>query len=247
MQDKKYGKLFLIPSPLAEDTAAAVLPAQVPELCKNLRYYLCENARTSRRFISSLKLGITIEELQIAELNKDTPDGEVPGLMTPLFQGHDVGLLSEAGCPAVADPGARAVAHAHKDGIVVVPLVGPSSILLALMASGFNGQDFAFTGYLPINKPERIQAIKALEKSARGGQTQIFMETPYRNNHLMADLVQNCPGDLLLCIAANITAPEEFISTRTIGEWQKQLPDLHKQPTIFVMGATPSYKKRIKS
>lgn len=247
MQDKKTGKLFLIPTPLAEDTALAVLPPRVSELCQHLRHYLCENARTSRRFISSLRLGITIEELQIAELNKDTPDGEVPELMAPLFAGHDMGLMSEAGCPAVADPGARAVAHAHQHGITVVPLVGPSSILLALMASGFNGQDFAFTGYLPIDKTARIQAIKNLEKAARGGQTQIFMETPYRNNHLMADLVQTCPADVLLCVAANITAADEFISTRTIGQWQKQLPELHKQPTIFVMGATPSYKKRHKS
>ena len=247
MQEKKFGTLFLMPSPLAENTAAAVIPQQVQELCKELRYYLCENARTSRRFISSLKLGITIEELQIEELNKDTPDAEVPKLMAPLLKGYDVGLLSEAGCPAVADPGARAVAHAHKMGIKVVPLVGPSSILLALMASGFNGQDFAFTGYLPVKNPQRTNAMKELEKKARAGQTQLFMETPYRNNHFLADLVQACQPDMLLCIAANVTAPEEFISTRSIAEWRKQLPDLHKLPTIFILGSVPSYKKGEKS
>lgn len=247
MQDKKTGKLFLIPSLLAENTAAAVLPPQVPELCRNLRYYLSENIRTTRRFISSLRLGITIEQLQIAELSKDTPDGDVPQLLAPLLEGHDMGLLSEAGCPAVADPGARAVAHAHKQGIQVVPIVGPSSILLALMASGLNGQNFAFRGYLPVKNPDRTQAIKDLEKSARGGQTQIFMETPYRNNQLLADVVQNCQGDMMLCIAANITDPAEFISTRTISQWNKQLPNLHKQPAIFVLGRIPSYKKADKS
>lgn len=247
MQDKKTGKLFLIPTPLAEDTALSVLPPQVLEQCSSLRYYLCENIRTSRRFLSSLRLGLTIEELTMAELNKDTPDGEVAQLLAPLKEGHDMGLLSEAGCPAVADPGARAVAHAHQLGISVVPLVGPSSILMALMAAGFNGQNFAFTGYLPINKAERIQAIRDLEKGARGGQTQIFMETPYRNNHLLADIVQSCSGDIQLSIAANISAPDQFICTRTINNWKKQLPDLHKKPTIFILGSTPSHKKGSKS
>jgi 16S rRNA (cytidine1402-2'-O)-methyltransferase len=242
MQEKKLGRLFLIPSVLAENTAAAVIPQQVQELCKELQYYLCENIRTSRRFLSSLKLGLTIEELHFEELSKDTPDADVPNLLAPLLQGHNVGLLSEAGCPAVADPGARAVAHAHKLGIQVVPLVGPSSILLALMASGLNGQEFAFKGYLPVKNPQRTNAIKELEKNARAGQSQIFMETPYRNNQLLADVLQNCQPAMLLCIAANITAPEEFVRTRTIAEWKKNLPDLHKQPVIFILGLVPSYK-----
>ncbi|WP_224999777.1 SAM-dependent methyltransferase [Cesiribacter sp. SM1] len=242
MQEKKWGRLFLIPSVLAENTAAAVIPQQVQELCKELKYYLCENIRTSRRFLSSLKLGLTIEELQFEELSKDTPDAGVPDLLAPLLQGHDVGLLSEAGCPAVADPGARAVAHAHKLGIQVVPLVGPSSILLALMASGLNGQEFAFKGYLPVKNPQRINTIKELEKNARAGQSQIFMETPYRNNQLLADVLQSCQPGMLLCIAANITAPEEFVRTRTIAEWKKNQPDLHKQPVIFILGSVPSYK-----
>lgn len=240
MQEINPGTLFLIPTVLAENTAPAVIPQQVQELCREISYYLCENARTSRRFISSLKLGISIESLHIEELNKDTPDKEVPGLLTPLLQGYDVGLLSEAGCPAVADPGARAVFHAHQAGIKVVPLVGPSSILLALMASGFNGQEFCFSGYLPVKNPQRTQGIKELEKKARSGQTQIFMETPYRNNQLLADLLQACQGDTRLCIAADITGSQEFISTRSMADWQKQLPDLHKKPTIFVMGTTPS-------
>lgn len=184
----------------------------------------------------------------MTELSKDTPDGEVAQLMAPLQQGHNMGLFSEAGSPAVADPGARAVAHAHKLGIPVVPLVGPSSILLALMASGFNGQNFAFTGYLPINKAERAQAIRELEKNARSGQTQIFMETPYRNNGLLEDLMQTCSGDLLLHISANISAPEAFIRTRPIHSWKKELPDLHKIPTIFILGIiTSSHKKGGKS
>lgn len=242
MHEKKSGTLFLIPTVLAENTAAAVIPQDVQALCKEIGHYVCENARTSRRFISSLKLGINIEELHIEELNKDTPDAAVPRLMAPLLEGHDVGLLSEAGCPAVADPGARAVAQAHKMGIRVVPLVGPSSILLALMASGMNGQEFAFSGYLPVKNPQRTQAIKELEKKARAGQSQIFMETPYRNMAFLSDLLQACQPDTQLCLAANITAPEEFISTRSIAQWRKQLPDLHKQPTIFIMGTVPSYK-----
>lgn len=247
MQESKIGRLFLIPSVLAENTAAAVIPQQVQELCTTIKYFLCENVRTSRRFLSSLKLGITIEDLQLEELSKDTPDGEVPGLLAPLLQGHDVGLMSEAGCPAVADPGARAVAHAHKQGIQVVPLVGPSSILLALMASGLNGQEFAFKGYLPVKNPQRSQVIKELEKLAKAGQTQIFMETPYRNNQLLADVMQVCQPNMLLCIAANITAPTEFIRTATIADWKKQLPDLHKQPVIFVIGNIPSYKSFMNS
>ena len=247
MQENKKGRLFLIPSVLSENTAAAVIPQQVQELCIATKYYLCENVRTSRRFLSSLKLGITIEDLQFEELSKDTPDGEVPGLLAPLLQGHDVGLMSEAGCPAVADPGARAVAHAHKQGIQVVPLVGPSSILLALMASGLNGQEFAFKGYLPVKNPQRSQVIKELEKLAKAGQTQIFMETPYRNNQLLADVLQVCQPNMLLCIAANITAPTELICTATIADWKKQLPDLHKQPVIFVMGNIPSYKSFMNS
>lgn len=243
MQETKTGRLFLIPSPLAEDTAAAVLPRQVLEVCTSLRHYLCENARTSRRFLSSLQLGLTIEELNIAELNKDTPDGEVAKLLQPLRQGHDMGVLSEAGCPGVADPGARAVALAHKEGITVVPIVGPSSILLALMASGMDGQNFAFRGYLPVRNPERAHAIRNLEKGVKAGQTQLFMETPYRNNPLMKDLIQSCQPETLLCVAANLTAPDAYIRTQSIRAWKEQLPDLHKQPAIFVLGNTPTYKK----
>ena len=243
MQETITGTLYLLPSPLAEETAAAVLPAQALECCKVLRHYLCENARTSRRFLSSLRLGLTIEELNIAELNKDTPDAEVSKLLQPLRQGQDMGILSEAGCPGVADPGARAVAQAHKEGIKVVPVVGPSSILLALMASGMGGQNFAFRGYLPVKNPERSHAIRSLEKGVKTGQTQLFMETPYRNTPLLKELIENCQPDTMLCMASNLTAPEEYIRTQTIGAWKKQLPDLHKQPTIFVLGSAAPYKK----
>ncbi|EMR03759.1 SAM-dependent methyltransferase [Cesiribacter andamanensis] len=243
MQTPKKGKLFLLPTPLADDTAAAVLPAQAMELFKSLRHYLCEEARTSRRFLSSLRLGLTIEELSIEELNKDTPDHQVPHLLQPLLDGHDMGILSEAGCPGVADPGARAVAQAHEKGIQVVPVVGPSSILLALMASGLDGQNFAFRGYLPVRNPERSHAIKSLEKGVRSGQTQLFMETPYRNNPLLKDLMAHCQPETMLCVAANLTGADEFIQTRSIKQWKQQLPDLHKQPAIFILGNTPSYKK----
>ncbi|WP_017730007.1 SAM-dependent methyltransferase [Nafulsella turpanensis] len=234
--NKIKGKLFLIPSVIAENTAGTVLSGQVYEVCRNTTFYLAENIRTARRFISSLELGISIPELQFSLLDKKTPDAEVAALMQPLLQGKDVGVLSEAGCPGVADPGARAVAWAHKNGVQVVPLVGPSSILLALMASGMSGQHFAFHGYLPVKSPEKVQAIRQLEKQAQQGQTQIFMETPYRNNQLLSDLLQHCHPASSLCVASGVTGEGEFIRTLSVAEWKKQKVDLHKIPTIFLLG-----------
>lgn len=234
--EKAKGTLFLIPSVIAENTEKQVITPQVKEVCFHTKHYLVENIRTARRFISSLELGITISDLHFSVLEKKTPDAEVPELMQPLFRGQDIGVISEAGCPGVADPGARAVSLAHKQGIKVVPLVGPSSILLALMGSGFNGQSFAFHGYLPIKGPERMQGIKQLEREAQRGQTQIFMETPYRNNQLLDDLLQNCQPNTAICLARGVTGEGELIRTLTVAQWRNQKPDLHKIPTIFLMG-----------
>jgi 16S rRNA (cytidine1402-2'-O)-methyltransferase len=232
------GTLFLIPTVLAPETEHAVLSPQIKEVIASTRYLMVENLRTARRFISSLKLGIVIDELTFFELNKDTPPAAIEKFIKPLLQGHDTGIISEAGCPGVADPGAMAVALAHKKKIKVVPLVGPSSILLALMASGFSGQSFIFHGYLPIDKQERNKAIRSMEQyTKQKQQTQIFMETPFRNNALLTDLLNTCHPTSLLCIATNVTAPEEFIASKTIYEWRKKTPDLHKQPTIFLLFA----------
>lgn len=235
-QAKNTKTLFLIPTELAEGTGSDILGRQVLELCQRLDYFLVENIRTARRFLSSLQLGLTIEDLTFEELSKNTPDSQIPNLLQPLLSGKDVGLMSEAGCPGIADPGARAVAWAHRNNIQVVPLIGPSSILLTLMGSGFNGQQFSFHGYLPIKGPERKRALQQLEKAAQQGATQLFIETPYRNNQLLKDLLSSCQPGTSLCIGANLTAANAFLQTKTLKEWKKQLPDLHKIPTVFAFG-----------
>ncbi|MCH6235272.1 SAM-dependent methyltransferase [Cognataquiflexum rubidum] len=232
------GKLFLIPTVLAENTADKVISPQVKETVKNLSYFLVENTRTARRYISSLRLGLSIEELRFEILDKSTKGAELERIMKPLFEGQDVGVMSEAGCPGIADPGSAAAAYAHGKGIKVVPLSGPSSMFLALMGSGLNGQSFAFHGYLPIEKKERIIAIKNLEtESAKSNRTQIFMETPFRNNHLMEDLKDTLHPNTKLCVAKNITGPDEMILTKAISEWRKSQLDLHKIPVVFVLYA----------
>lgn len=228
--------LFLIPTPLAEPTHDKVLSPQIRAVIGQTDYYFVENLRTARRFISSLKTGRVIDELHFFLLDKDTLEAEVRNYFKQIPENQDVGIVSEAGCPGVADPGAVAVKIAHQLGIQVIPLVGPSSILLALMASGFSGQSFAFHGYLPIDKNAKVQRIKQLEREAAKGQTQIFMETPYRNNQLLEDILANSQPNTLLCIACNLTAEDELVRTRTVTDWKKQKPDLHKKPTIFLMG-----------
>jgi 16S rRNA (cytidine1402-2'-O)-methyltransferase len=230
------GKLFLIPSPLAENTADTVISPQIKEIIKNTSYFLVENVRTARRFISSLRLGLTIEELDFQILDKKTRPAELGKIIQPIFEGKDIGVISEAGCPGIADPGAIAVTYAHAKGIQVVPLSGPSSMFLALMGSGFNGQSFTFHGYLPIQKKERVQAIKTLEaESQKNRITQIFMETPFRNNHLLDDLLAHLRPDTQLCIAKNLTGSDEFIQTKSVKDWKKVKIDLHKIPTVFVL------------
>jgi 16S rRNA (cytidine1402-2'-O)-methyltransferase len=226
--------LFLIPTILAPDTQETVLPPQIKAVVSELNVFFVEELRTARRFISSLKLNKVIDDITFYELNKDTPHDQTLTQLKKLKA--DAGIISEAGCPGVADPGAVAVAFAHQLGHKVVPLVGPSSILMALMASGFNGQSFTFNGYLPIDKQLRIKSLKDLEQIAKKKQqTQIFMETPFRNNQLLEDILQNLNTETLLCIACNVTAKDEFIKTLRVKDWQKSKPDLHKKPTIFLL------------
>ena len=236
MSKQRKGKLYLIPTPLAENTLDKIVTTQMTEVIKGLDYFLVENLRTARRFVSSLKLGKVIEELHFKVLDKKTPEKMIQNLCAPLMDGKDIGVMSEAGCPGIADPGNLAVSFAHRNNIAVVPLVGPSAIFIALMASGFNGQSFAFHGYLPIEKQKRIQAIKSLEKdSANKKQTQIFMETPFRNDHLLLDVLNSCQSHTQLCVAKDINGSEEMIRTLSIKDWKKSIPQLHKVPTVFLI------------
>jgi 16S rRNA (cytidine1402-2'-O)-methyltransferase len=233
----KKGILYLIPSVLAEDTADKVITPQVKDVLRHTKHFAVENLRTARRYISSLRLGITIEELQMEILDKKTKAHQLSSILKPLLEGHDMGIISEAGCPGIADPGALAVDYAHQQKIQVVPLTGPSSMFLALMGSGFNGQSFAFHGYLPIDKKARAEAIRNLESEAgKLRRTQIFMETPFRNNQMFEDLKAHLSPATKLCIAKNITGKDELIQTRPISDWKKQKLDLHKIPTVFLIG-----------
>jgi len=229
--------LYLIPNLLSETPWQVVLPQPISEIVSNLRFFIVEDVRNARRFLKKIDPSINIDELAFFELNKFTTEQQKVEYLKPLTEGSDIGLLSEAGCPGVADPGADMVKLAHQRNYRVIPLVGPSSILLALMASGLNGQQFAFHGYLPVKQPERISKIQQLEKQAYSlKQTQIFIETPYRNNPLIHDLLKSCQPSTLLCIAADLTSENEFIQTRSISLWKKQVPDLDKRPAIFLLG-----------
>jgi len=232
--------LYLLPAPLADDTASQVLPPQLLHALSSLTYFLVENARTARRFVKSVAPSRVIDDLRFVVIDKDSSDAEVKAALEPLLkQGIDGGVLSEAGCPGIADPGAALVREAHRAGLRVVPLVGPSSLLLALMASGMNGQQFAFHGYLPIEKTPRLAAIKALEREAQQRQqTQLFIETPYRNDALFADLLAQLQPGTRLCVAADVTGSGEFIRTLSVRDWQRMpAPQLHKIPTVFLIGS----------
>ncbi|QCR24285.1 SAM-dependent methyltransferase [Pontibacter sp. SGAir0037] len=237
---KKTGSLYLIPTILAEGTADAVISPQVKETVANLTYFIVENVRTARRYVKSICPALVIENLNFVQIDKDATPAQVQASLKPLLEkGVDAGVISEAGCPGIADPGAEVVKYAHQKNIKVIPFAGPSAIFMSLMGSGFNGQQFAFHGYLPIERGPRLQALRQLEKEMQQrNQTQIFMETPYRNNKLLEDLVQTLSSNTRLCIAANITSPEhELIQTKTIADWKKGLPDIHKQPTVFLIYA----------
>ncbi|EDP96183.1 SAM-dependent methyltransferase [Kordia algicida OT-1] len=230
------GILYLIPTTLGDNEPLEVLPLSVKKIIETTNHFIVENEKTARRFIKKITPKKSQPSLQLYVLNKYTQDQELPAFLEASFQGKNVGLLSEAGCPGVADPGAEIVKIAHEKGIRVVPLVGPSSILMAMMASGMNGQNFAFNGYLPIDSHERKRAIKQLEKRAGDlNQSQAFIETPYRNDKLLADLISTLSGNTRLCVACDITLSTEYIRTMTINEWKKTSVNLHKRPTMFVI------------
>lgn len=228
--------LFLIPNTLGECVLRNVLPDGNADVIRSLRHFIVEDVRTARRFLKLVDRGIDIDSLTFYELNQHTDVASVASMLEPMASGNDMGVISEAGCPAVADPGADVVAIAQRRGYRVVPLVGPSSILLSVMASGFNGQSFAFLGYLPIDAAERQKAVKKMETRIYAeSQTQIFIETPYRNSKLVEQLLTWCQPSTKLCIAYGITTPNENIRTRTIAEWKKQLPVLDKVPCIYLL------------
>lgn len=228
--------LFLIPVTLGETSIEQVLPAYNKDMILQINHFIVENIRTARRFLKKVDSSIDIDTLTFYELNKHTKAEEIGNYLLPLKEGKHVGVISEAGCPAIADPGADIVAIAQQKGYKVVPLVGPSSILMALMASGFNGQSFSFQGYLPVDSNERIKKIKNLEQRIyKEDQTQIFIETPYRNHKLAEDLIKNCTPSTKLCIAMNITCEDEYIKTLPVKNWTKQLPDMDKKPCIFLI------------
>jgi 16S rRNA (cytidine1402-2'-O)-methyltransferase len=231
------GALYLIPNTLGEGSVERVLPLFNAEIIKNIKHFIVEDVRTARRFLKKIDKSIDIDSLAFYPLNKHTSPNEISGYLNPLKEGFDVGVISEAGCPAIADPGADIVKIAQSKNYQVVPLVGPSSILLALMASGFNGQSFAFSGYLPVQSNERIQTLRKLEKRAQSeNQSQLFIETPYRNMKMLEDILNNCQPSSYLCIACDITLDTEFIKTKMVGEWKKgKMPDLHKRPCIFIL------------
>lgn len=230
------GTLFLIPVPLAENSAGKVLPAMQNQLINSINTYIVENEKTARHWLKDMGLKTPQSVLRIHVYGKHSEKSDIAGYFRELEAGEDVGLMSEAGCPAVADPGSEVVAEAHRRGIKVVPVVGPSSILLALMASGFNGQSFTFHGYLPIDKVQRARKIKELESlSEKFRQTQIFIETPFRNNQLLEELLRTCHGRTRLCVACNLTAEDEQIISLPVEQWRKMKIDLHKKPVIFLL------------
>jgi 16S rRNA (cytidine1402-2'-O)-methyltransferase len=227
--------LYLIPNLLSESNIADVIPSGVVTVIRRIEHFFAEDIRTARRFLVKMKHPVPIDELHFYELNEHTREKEIASLL-PSLLANDTGIISEAGVPGVADPGAVLVRLAHQHNIGVVPLTGPSSVLMALMASGLNGQSFAFNGYLPVKQNERIRRLQVLEKrSVAEQQTQIFIETPYRNMKLLEDILRTCRDSTSLCIAANITGTAELIKTKSIAEWKKSLPDLHKIPAVFLL------------
>jgi len=232
------GNLYLIPTTLGENEPLEVLPISIKRAIENINYFIVENEKTARRFIKKISPRKSQPSLHIELLNKYTEPSSIPAFLDPCELGEDIGILSEAGCPGIADPGSDVVSVAHERGIKVVPLVGPSSILLALMASGLNGQRFAFNGYLPIDSSERKLEIKTMEKLSREkSQTQIFIETPYRNDALFAEFLKTLSNNTSLCVASDITLPTEQINTKTVAEWKSVDISLHKRPTIFIIQA----------
>ncbi len=234
-----YGNLYLIPTTLGDNEPLEVIPISIKGTIERINHYIVENEKSARRFIKKISPRKSQPGLQLRTLNKFTEPEHIASLLRPCFEGKHMAILSDAGCPAIADPGAEVVRIAHRENIRVIPLVGPSSIILALMASGMNGQMFAFNGYLPIEPGERRKTIKRFEKvSKEFGQTQIFIETPYRNDSLLADLIKSLSGHTRLSVACDLTLSSEIIATRTVSEWKESpLPILHKRPAVFLFQA----------
>jgi len=234
------GTLYLVPVPLGVCEPAIVLPEAVRRCAQDLTHFVAENAKSARAFLKALPSLTPLQQIQIQELNEHTPANTLPGLLAPLHSGMDLGLLSEAGCPAVADPGSALVELAHRENIRVAPLVGPSSLLLALMASGLSGQNFAFHGYLPSQPAEREKRLRELEKESRQQQrTQIFIETPYRNQQMLAALLKACAPDSQLCLATDLSLPGESILSRSVADWRRViLPAIDRRPTVFLLQAS---------
>jgi 16S rRNA (cytidine1402-2'-O)-methyltransferase len=231
------GILYFIPVTLGDDRVQHVIPEDVIKLIHELDEFVVENEKTARHFLACIRHPKPIRDITFKTLNEHTKDQDIPHLLNTLVAGKNVGLMSEAGCPGIADPGAKLALLAHQQGIRVAPLVGPSSILLSLMASGLNGQRFTFLGYLPSDKATRVQTLKSIEKTSQVlRETQVFIETPYRNMHLLEDILSTCHLDTKLCIACNISLADEYIITKTIKAWRHTtLPDLHKKPTVFLL------------
>jgi len=232
------GVLYLVPNTLGNPDTKTTIPQAVTELVPRLHVFIVENLRNARRYLKSLDRSIDIDQLVFYELNEHTSHEEIPDFLKEVEAGNDAAVISEAGVPGVADPGAQVVRAAHRKGIRVVPLTGPSSIILSVMASGLNGQAFTFHGYLPVKRPERIRKIREIEQDIkRRGETQIFIEAPYRNDGLLSDIIETCESSTLLCVAADITMDSEFILTKTITAWKRgNKPLLHKRPVIFLIG-----------
>ena len=228
--------LYLIPVNISSAATAAVMPQENMETARRIKHFIVENVRTARRFLKSVDPGIDIDSITFTELSEHTPESEVPAMLAPIEAGEAVGVMSEAGCPAVADPGALAVAEAQRRGMRVIPLVGPSSLLLALMGSGFNGQSFAFLGYLPFESSKRSRAFSDMQRDiAHRRQTQIFIETPYRNNKLIAELCRRMPAEMLLCVASDLTGPDEKITNMPLRRWATARYDYDRRPTVFLL------------
>lgn len=228
--------LYLIPNLLGDTPVGNVLPSYNHDVIMGIRHFIVEDVRTARRFLKLVDRNIDIDSLTFSTLNVHTRPEEISGMLKPLEEGCPMGVISEAGCPAVADPGADVVAIAQKKGLKVVPLVGPSSIILSVMASGFNGQSFAFNGYLPIGQPDRVKRLKQLEQRAWSeNQTQIFIETPYRNNKMLQDILSCCRPDTRVCVASNLTCADQSAITKTVQVWKKSVPELPKVPCIFLI------------
>lgn len=238
VQNGKTGNVYLIPSTLGDMAPLEVLPMSIKQAIEKIDHYVVENEKTARHFIKKISPRKSQPSLRLSVLNKFTEPQEIQTFLNPCLQGFDLGILSEAGCPGIADPGAVVVQIAHEKNIQVIPLVGPSSILLALMASGMNGQNFAFNGYLPIDGGERKKHIKGLErKSKEDNQSQVFIETPYRNNKMLEELIKSLAPTTRICVAADITLPTEYIKTKTAQQWKNEHVDLHKRPAIFIIQA----------